>query len=163
MPILAPGAAFVAAKVDSAVVTMTWAEWVQLAENSKRAIVVAPGAFKPEPVANAKFQHMRNSTTIGAYKERWTHGSSKSKNAWYDDLGNEIKFGLFMFRDPIDFVFPAATTVFKQRRRDGVGQAIPVKRLPPTVPIATNTTGSAACHPRPHGNDSGSGVDRTRA
>ena len=104
---------------------------------------MAPGAFKPEPVANAKFQHMRNSTTIGAYKERWTHAGSKSKNAWYDDLGNEIKFGLFMFRDPLDFVFPAATTSFKQRRRDVVGQAIPVKRLPPTVPIATKTPPAA--------------------
>jgi hypothetical protein len=67
MPILASGVAFVAAKVDSAVETKSWAKWVQLIENSERAIVVAPGAFKPEPVANEKFQLTRNSTTIGAY------------------------------------------------------------------------------------------------
>ncbi len=123
--------------------TKSWAKWVQLTENSERAIVVAPGAFKPEPVANEKFQLTRNSTTIGAYRGRWTRAGSKSKNAWYDDLGNEIKCGLFMFRDPLDFVYPAPTTVFKQRKMDVVGQTNLLKRLPqrlpPTVPFATKT------------------------
>ena len=48
-----------------------------------------------------------------------------------------------MFRDPLDFVYPAPTTVFKQRKMDVVGQANLLKklpqRLPPTVPFATKT------------------------
>jgi hypothetical protein len=46
---------------------------------------------------------------------------------------------LFMFCDPLDFVFPAPTTVVKQRKMDVVGQTNPVKRLPPTDSIATKT------------------------
>ena len=101
------------AATDAAVVVkLPWAQWVQLPENNTRSIFATPGAVKSESRAQHRFQGVRNCTSIDSYKKRWLRGNSKGKKQWYDDLGEEISQSLVQFRDPVNFVFPAAITVY---------------------------------------------------